>query len=133
MNIRLTQIDGALPNLALMKLSHWHKSKGDDVYLSRSISRDLFEPEYDKVYGSAIFTTSMKKIKQFATNFKMPVLGGSFTTEKHHTPEQKNIFNEIKEIAVVSKLEQTVEEYLGMKKLSLAMRLQPALPTVLSF
>ncbi len=26
MNVRLTQIDGKLPNLALMKLAHWHRS-----------------------------------------------------------------------------------------------------------
>lgn len=37
MNIRLTQIDGALPNLALMKLAHWHRSKGDEVTLTRQV------------------------------------------------------------------------------------------------
>lgn len=30
MNVRLTQIDGALPNLALLKLSHWHLARGDE-------------------------------------------------------------------------------------------------------
>ena len=32
--VRITQLDGKLPNLALMKLSHWHKSKGDEVYFT---------------------------------------------------------------------------------------------------
>lgn len=41
-NVRLTQIDGALPNLALMKLAHWHRARGDTVTLTRDIERDLF-------------------------------------------------------------------------------------------
>ncbi len=118
MLIRLTQIDGKLPNLALMKLAHWHKSKGDTVMFERSISKGIFEPDYDVVYGSAIFTTSMKKIKQFATNFPNSIIGGSFTTEKHHTEEQKIIFSEIKNIATVAGIKQSVEEYLGMEKYS---------------
>jgi hypothetical protein len=47
-SVRLTQLDGALPNLALMKLAHWHRAKGDNVTLTRQIERDLFEPAYDK-------------------------------------------------------------------------------------
>ena len=31
MKIRLTQLDGSLPNLALMKLAHWRRSRGDEV------------------------------------------------------------------------------------------------------
>ena len=31
MIVRLTQLDGTLPNLALMKLAHWHRSRGDVV------------------------------------------------------------------------------------------------------
>jgi hypothetical protein len=64
MNVRLTQLDGPLPNLALMKLAHWHKSRGDDVTLTRSIQPLLWESQYDKVYGSAIFRFSDQKIEQ---------------------------------------------------------------------
>lgn len=39
-SVRLTQIDGALPNLALMKLAHWHRAKGDTVTLTRQIERE---------------------------------------------------------------------------------------------
>ena len=53
MKIRLTQLDGKLPNLALMKLSHWHKARGDDVYFERRPTPTLFEPKYDRVYASA--------------------------------------------------------------------------------
>jgi hypothetical protein len=75
--IRLTQIDGKLPNLALMKLSYWHKEKGDDVIFKHSINRELFEPDYDRVYGSAIFTSSLKKIEMFKKQFPEAIVGGS--------------------------------------------------------
>ena len=31
MKVGLIQIDGKMPNLALMKLAAWHRKKGDDV------------------------------------------------------------------------------------------------------
>lgn len=80
MRVRLTQIDGALPNLALMKLAHWHKSRGDDVAVTRSIERDMFEGEFDKVYGSAIFKFSAERIARFKAQWPDALLGGSGTT-----------------------------------------------------
>lgn len=59
--IRLTQIDGVMPNIALMKLSHYYKSKGYEVRFEKSIMRSMFEPDYDHVYASSIFTESKKK------------------------------------------------------------------------
>lgn len=79
MRIRLTQLDGKLPNLALMKLSHWHKEKGDEVFFERGITKEIFEPEYDIVYGSAIFSSSEKKIAQFKNNFPRAIVGGTGT------------------------------------------------------
>lgn len=79
MNVRITQLDGKLPNLALMRLSHWHKSRGDDVYYMRSARRELFEPGYGAVYGSAIFKFSSDKIARFKENFPDAVLGGTGT------------------------------------------------------
>lgn len=79
MKIRLTQIDGKLPNLALMKLSHFYKSHGHDVYFEKSITRSLFEPDYDLVMGSAIFSTSSKKIELFQTHFPSAIIGGTGT------------------------------------------------------
>jgi len=51
MKIGLIQVDGKWPNLALMKISAWHKKQGDSVEWYRPI----FGP-YDKVYASKIFT-----------------------------------------------------------------------------
>lgn len=77
MKIRLTQIDGSFPNLALMKLSHWHKSLGHEVYFEKSIVKGLFEPNYDVVYGSSIFSTSNKKIEILKNNFPNAIIGGT--------------------------------------------------------
>jgi len=87
MNIRITQIDGKLPNLALMKLSHWHKSQGHRVFFEKSITKGIFEPEYDMVYGSAIFSTSEKKINTFKQNFPNAIVGGTGTGDNATTVE----------------------------------------------
>lgn len=75
--VRLTQLDGSLPNLALMKLSAWHKSQGDEVVFTRQAERDLFESDYDRVYGSAIFKFSAAKIARFLTAWPNAILGGT--------------------------------------------------------
>jgi hypothetical protein len=50
MKIGLIQIDGKMPNLALMKLAKFHENKGDDVtYL------DISTHKFDRIYGSKIF------------------------------------------------------------------------------
>ena len=80
MEIRLTHIDGKLPNLALMKLAHWHKSLGDNVTLARTPSPSMFEPRYDLVYGSAIFQWSSKRVvKALQDAFPDAVIGGTGT------------------------------------------------------
>ena len=49
MKIGLIDIDSTIPNLALMKISAWHKQQGDEV--------EFYMPlwKYDKVYASKIF------------------------------------------------------------------------------
>lgn len=87
MKVRLTQIDGKLPNLALMKLAYWHKSKGDEVFFESSINKSMFEPDYDIVYGSAIFSSSEKKIELFKIQFPSAIIGGTgydMTTKVEH-------------------------------------------------
>ena len=75
--IRITQIDGKIPNLALMRLSAWHKARGDAVTFSRSVRKDLFEGDYDTVYGSAIFSFSGARIEKLKRNFANVVIGGT--------------------------------------------------------
>lgn len=87
LKVRLTQIDGKLPNLALMKLSHWHKSKGDEVYFTRTVERGLFEPKYDVVYGSVIFTFSKNLSSRFLTNFPNAIIGGTGSGKLNNVEE----------------------------------------------
>lgn len=80
MKVRLTQIDGSLPNLALMRLSAWHRARGDEVHFTRHAQRDLFEPRYDIVYGSAIFKFSAPKLERFLREWPEAIIGGTGTT-----------------------------------------------------
>jgi len=77
--VRLVQLDGKLPNLAIMKLARWHLDNGDTIHVTRRIFPDLFEPHYDRVYGSAIFKFSENKIALFRQQWPEGILGGTGT------------------------------------------------------
>ena len=49
MRIGLCQVDGKQPNLALMKLSAWHKAQGDEVAWFAPLE------EFDRVYAAKVF------------------------------------------------------------------------------
>lgn len=83
MNIRLTQLDGDMPNLALMKLAHWHRAQGDDVFFERRARREVTEPDYDVVYGSAIFAFSSKKVEELLWYWPHAIVGGTGTPFEH--------------------------------------------------
>ena len=52
MRIGLVDVDGHnFPNIALMKLSAWHKRRGDTVEFADPAAR-----RYDKVLASKVFT-----------------------------------------------------------------------------
>lgn len=76
-NVRLTPLDGALPNIALMKLAHYHREHGDNVYLERGLERTLFEPEPDIVYGSSIFSFSAERVARFKQAFPTAFVSGT--------------------------------------------------------
>ena len=78
MRVRLTQIDGGkFPNLALMKMGYWHRERGDEVVLTTSVRRDLFEKSYGRVYGSVIFTRSMPLVEHLVADFPEAIVGGT--------------------------------------------------------
>jgi len=76
MEIGLIQIDGTLPNLALMKIARYHKNKRDKVYLMRdkTISQRLIP--FDKVYVSCIFDKNKDTALKVAKQFKNVEIGG---------------------------------------------------------
>lgn len=79
MIVRLTQLDGKLPNLALMKLAHYHRMRGDEVVFTREIRRDVTEPPYGLVYGSAIFSFSAPRVEAFRWQWPGAIIGGTGT------------------------------------------------------
>jgi hypothetical protein len=78
MQIRLTQVDGKLPNLALMKLARFHGERGDEVHFTRSPYKGLLEPRYDRVYGSAIFSFSSDRVQTLKAEFPDAIVGGTW-------------------------------------------------------
>lgn len=77
MRVRITQLDGALPNLALMRLASFHRDRGDDITFTHSPHRRLGEPDYDHVYGSAIFDYSAEHVAVLQGDFPHAIIGGT--------------------------------------------------------
>jgi len=80
MKVALYQLDGKLPNLALMRISGHHKAKGDRVELFRpdtleQIQSDLFFRP-DIVYGSILFDFTMDKALRLKSIFPDAIIGG---------------------------------------------------------
>jgi len=71
--IGLLDIDGHnYPNLALMKLSSWHKAQGDDVELAIPFNH------YDTIYRSKIFTFSPDDLTYYSAS--QVIRGGVLAT-----------------------------------------------------
>lgn len=77
-DVRITQLDGKLPNLALMRLAAFHEARGDRVHFSTDPTRGMFEPEYDTIYGSAIFSKSKPLVEQMRRAFPNAIIGGTW-------------------------------------------------------
>lgn len=72
MKIGLYDVDSHnFPNLALMKISAWHKSKGDTVEWWCPILH------FDKVYVSKIFGDEYSQLSQFCINADEVIYGGT--------------------------------------------------------
>jgi hypothetical protein len=80
--VLLIHIDGKLPNLALMKLAHWHKSQGDEVSLTRELDPQLFDSKPDRVYASTIFTFSLARTERVRRNYPNALIGGTGSGEQ---------------------------------------------------
>lgn len=90
MNIGLVDVDGHnYPNLALMKLSAYHKLKGDDV----EWASQLFG-EYDLVYASKIFTFT-PDYNFCGMKAKEIIKGGTGYEIKSRLPEQIDFCTEL--------------------------------------
>ena len=77
MHVRLTSLDSKLPNLAMMRLSTWHKRRGDTIHFTTSPVRARGEDRYDRVYCSVLFDTTKPKLDRFKLDFPDAILGGT--------------------------------------------------------
>jgi hypothetical protein len=81
MRVLLFQIDGKLPNLALMRISAHHKSRGDEVVFrfgdhpSRVCPQ--FGDSFQQVYASSIFERSRPVCRMVLQQWSNAVVGGT--------------------------------------------------------
>ena len=90
MKIGLIDVDGhGFPNLALMKISAYHKSIGDDVDFV-----DTYMEHYDKVYISKVFGDEYSDIDMTCINADQIIYGGTgfaITIENGKETYHKNL------------------------------------------
>ena len=81
------------PNLALMKLSTWHKSKGDSVDLIRGIPDTAPLENYDLGYASCIFFQNREKLIDYISQLPFRVLigGSGFNLTSNLVPEIEHL------------------------------------------
>ncbi len=76
MKVLLLQVDGKIPNIALMRIAAHHRQLGDAVELRRGHTRFLYDAP-DIVYASAIFERSRPLVERLRKDFPGAVVGGT--------------------------------------------------------
>ena len=107
MRIGLVDVDGHnFPNLPLMKLSAWHKSKGDSVEWYEPLFHSMGEP-LDKVYMSKVF--SFTPDYEYCINAKEVIKGGSGYCIS--LVDSKEVFDKKKDIELPQEIETIYPDY----------------------
>lgn len=80
--VLLLQLDGKIPNIALMRLAAHHRALGDEVVLRQlgnegALERNLFDSEWDKIYGSLIFLRTKPLAEKVKQIYPRIILGGT--------------------------------------------------------
>lgn len=81
MKIQLIQLDGKIPNIALMRIAAHHKSLGDEVELRRAftvsaLERRLFDRP-DLVYASLLFKKTRPLAERLKQIYRGAIVGGT--------------------------------------------------------
>lgn len=85
MKVGLIDVDGKLPNLALMKISNFYKSNGCNVEFVQS------GKNYDKIFASAIFDRSYGNCLKLRDYYGDKIeIGGTGWDKKKELPEEIN-------------------------------------------
>jgi hypothetical protein len=82
MKVLLLQLDGKIPNIALMRLAAHHKQRGDTVkfqYCGNEVlaERQLWDDLQDVIYASLIFERSRPIAERLKRNFPKAIIGGT--------------------------------------------------------
>lgn len=104
MRVGLIDVDGGkrFPNIALMKISAWHKAQGDEVSWY-----DTFNGWYDRVYLSKVFSFSPDY--EYAINADEVVRGGSgYCIE---LVDGKEVFHKERDIQLPEEVEHIYPDY----------------------
>lgn len=79
--VLLLQLDGKLPNLALMRVAAHHRARGDRVELRKAGNAQSVQPElyddHDLVYGSLIFTRTRPVAEALLRSRPDAIVGGT--------------------------------------------------------
>ena len=90
MKIALVDVDSHnFPNLVLMKLSAWHKNRGDEVILMSAESALREENlifKYDKIYGACVFSGQEEILSELAS--RGVHVGGTGTRYREILPHE---------------------------------------------
>ena len=78
MKILLFQLDGKIPNIALMRIAEHHRDLGDEIAFrwTGSPDRELWD-QPDIVYASAIFEKSRPVVERLRNQFPNAIVGGT--------------------------------------------------------
>lgn len=92
MRVLLLQLDGKIPNLALMRLAAHHRERGDEIEFRRAgnviaVERGLWD-RFDRVYASLIFERTRPVAEHLLRVYPGAIIGGtgwdmSVTLEQH--------------------------------------------------
>lgn len=82
MRVRLFQLDGKLPNLALMRLASYHRARGDVVEFRKAeapaqLEQGFWDEAPELVYASAIFERSRPLAARVLQLYPEAIVGGS--------------------------------------------------------
>ena len=81
--IGLIDIDGRLPNLALMKISNFYKQQGEKVEFVKD------DHEYDQIFAASIFTKSKQICEDLSAKYGEKLsIGGTGWDLKKELPEE---------------------------------------------
>lgn len=111
MKIGLIDVDGRnFPNIALMKISAWHKAQGDEV----DWYNGLFSRHYDKVYLSKVFSNTLDY--EYPIDADEVIRGGSgycITMENG-----REVFHKDKDLPLRHEIEHSYPDYSLYPKLT---------------